>query len=175
MYEFSSLSPPWIEGDGTFRWGERVKRGREGGARLETTPRAEYRATGEKHWKFWSERVDFDWGTESDSPRGNLSGRQANAQMPEGGRHVNVQDNMSRHSRAGEDRPEFDLDQRSDHCQWSYLCSAKDQLKRQDLDQDQDLRSRSYHVHRHTLGLEIFGFCPLPWSHTLCTHTQETG
>ena len=77
--------------------------------------------------------------------------------------------------RGGEDRPEFDLDQRSDLCQWSYLCSAKYQLKRQDLDQDQDLRSRSYHVHRHTLGLEIFGFCPLPWSHTLCTHTQETG
>ena len=48
--------------------------------------------------------------------------------------------------RGGEDRPEFDLDQRSGHCQWSYLCIAKDQLKRQDLDQDQDLRSRSYHV-----------------------------
>ena len=78
-------------------------------------------------------------------------------------------------NRGGEVHPKFDLDQRSDHCQWSYLCTAKDQLKRQDLDQDQDLRSRSYHVHRHTLGLEIFGVCPLPWSHTLCTHTQETG
>ena len=70
--------------------------------------------------------------------------------------------------RGGEDRPGFDLDQRSDHCQWSYLCKTKDQLERQDLDQDQDLRSRSHHVRRHTPGLEIFGVCPLP--HTHCAH-----
>ena len=72
--------------------------------------------------------------------------------------------------RGGEDCPEFDLDQRSDHCQWSYLCTAKDQLKRQVVDQDQDLRSRSYHVCRRAPGLEIFGVCPLPRSHTLRTH-----